>query len=37
MDRLASMSIFVKAVELGSFAAAATALDLSGLSIGTEH
>lgn len=34
MDRLASMSIFVKAVELGSFAAAATALDLSGPTVG---
>jgi hypothetical protein len=30
MDRLTSMAAFVKAVELGSFAAAAAALDLSG-------
>lgn len=34
MDRLTSMAIFVKAVELGSFAAAATALDLSGPAVG---
>lgn len=34
MDRLASMSIFVKAVDLGSFAAAAVALDLSAPMIG---
>lgn len=30
MDRLTSMAVFVKAVDLGSFAAAAAALDLSG-------
>ena len=30
MDRLASMATFVKAAELGSFTAAATALDISG-------
>ena len=29
MDRLESMAVFVKAVDLGSFAAAAVALDLS--------
>ncbi|QNA84695.1 LysR family transcriptional regulator [Sphingomonas sp. So64.6b] len=34
MDRLASMAVFVKAVDLGSFAAAATALDLSGPMVG---
>lgn len=30
MDRLTSMTVFVKAVDLGSFAAAAEDLDLSG-------
>ncbi|MDX8490171.1 LysR family transcriptional regulator [Mesorhizobium sp. VK22B] len=34
MDRLESMEVFVKAVDLGSFAAAATALDLSGPMVG---
>ncbi|MCA1439858.1 LysR family transcriptional regulator [Ensifer sp. IC4062] len=34
MDRLASMAVFVKAVDLGSFAAAANALDLSGPMVG---
>lgn len=34
MDRLTSMAVFVKAVDLGSFAAAATALDLSGPMVG---
>ncbi|MBR1220765.1 LysR family transcriptional regulator [Bradyrhizobium sp. U87765 SZCCT0131] len=34
MDRLASMAVFVKAVDLGSFAAAAVALDLSGPMVG---
>ncbi|TIX99636.1 MAG: LysR family transcriptional regulator, partial [Mesorhizobium sp.] len=34
MDRLTSMAVFVKAVDLGSFAAAAAALDLSGPMIG---
>ncbi len=34
MDRLASMAAFVKAVELGTFAAAAAALDLSGPMVG---
>ncbi|MBB4185721.1 LysR family transcriptional regulator [Sinorhizobium terangae] len=34
MDRLASMAVFVKAVDLGSFAAAASALDLSGPMVG---
>jgi len=34
MDRLASMGVFVKAVDLGSFAAAAAALDLSGPMVG---
>ncbi|TJW07255.1 MAG: LysR family transcriptional regulator [Mesorhizobium sp.] len=34
MDRLASMAVFVKAVDLGSFAAAAAALDLSGPMVG---
>ncbi len=34
MDRLTSMSVFVKAVDLGSFAAAADALDLSGPMVG---
>lgn len=34
MDRLGSMAAFVKAVELGSFAAAAAALDLSGPMVG---
>jgi DNA-binding transcriptional LysR family regulator len=34
MDRLTSMAAFVKAVELGSFAAAAAALDLSGPMVG---
>jgi DNA-binding transcriptional LysR family regulator len=34
MDRLASMAVFVKAVELGSFAAAAEVLDLSGPMVG---
>ena len=34
MDRLTSMAVFVRAVELGSFAAAATALDLSGPMVG---
>lgn len=34
MDRLTSMAVFVKAVELGSFAAAATALGLSGPMVG---
>jgi Bacterial regulatory helix-turn-helix protein, lysR family len=34
MDRLASMAAFVKAVELGTFAAAAAALDVSGPMIG---
>ncbi|MGL3608845.1 LysR family transcriptional regulator [Rhizobium sp. G187] len=34
MDRLTSMAVFVKAVELGSFVAAAAALDLSGPMVG---
>lgn len=34
MDRLTSMEVFVKAVDLGSFAAAADALDLSGPMVG---
>jgi len=34
MDRLTSMAVFVKAVDLGSFAAAANALDLSGPMVG---
>ncbi|MDX8524249.1 LysR family transcriptional regulator [Mesorhizobium sp. MSK_1335] len=34
MDRLDSMEVFVKAVDLGSFAAAAAALDLSGPMVG---
>ncbi|WOS66733.1 LysR family transcriptional regulator [Sinorhizobium fredii] len=34
MDRLTSMAVFVKAVDLGSFAAAASALDISGPMVG---
>ncbi|WEX77686.1 LysR family transcriptional regulator [Sinorhizobium numidicum] len=34
MDRLTSMAVFVKAVDLGSFAAAANALGLSGPMVG---
>lgn len=34
MDRLSSMAVFVKAADLGSFAAAAAALDLSGPMVG---
>jgi len=34
MDRLTSMAVFVRAVDLGSFAAAAAALDLSGPMVG---
>ncbi|MBB2972980.1 LysR family transcriptional regulator [Mesorhizobium sp. RMAD-H1] len=34
MDRLTSMAVFVKAVDLGSFAAAADALDLSAPMVG---
>jgi DNA-binding transcriptional LysR family regulator len=34
MDRLTSMAVFVRAADLGSFAAAAAALDLSGPMIG---
>jgi DNA-binding transcriptional LysR family regulator len=34
MDRLTSMAVFVRAVELGSFAAAGNALDLSGPMVG---
>ncbi|OCP15635.1 MULTISPECIES: LysR family transcriptional regulator [unclassified Ensifer] len=34
MDRLTSMAVFVKAVDLGSFAAASVALDLSGPMVG---
>ncbi|CDX15428.1 Transcriptional regulator [Mesorhizobium sp. ORS 3324] len=34
MDRLESMEVFVRAVDLGSFAAAAVALDLSGPMVG---
>lgn len=34
MDRLESMEVFVKAVDLGSFAAAATALEMSGPMVG---
>ncbi|MCE8031896.1 LysR family transcriptional regulator [Billgrantia tianxiuensis] len=34
MDRLTSMAVFVKAVELGSFTAAAEALELSGPMVG---
>ncbi|WP_192254603.1 LysR family transcriptional regulator [Mesorhizobium silamurunense] len=34
MDRLESMEVFVKAVDLGSFAAAGAALDLSGPMVG---
>lgn len=34
MDRLTSMAVFVKAVDAGSFAAAAAALDLSGPMVG---
>ena len=36
MDRLTSMAVFVKAVDLGSFAAAAAALDLSGPMVGKQ-
>lgn len=34
MDRLTSMAVFIKAADLGSFAAAADALDLSGPMVG---
>ncbi|MER8444852.1 LysR family transcriptional regulator [Mesorhizobium sp. M1066] len=34
MDRLESMAVFVRAVDVGSFAAAAVALDLSGPMVG---
>jgi DNA-binding transcriptional LysR family regulator len=34
MDRLTSMAVFIKTVDLGSFAAAAAALDLSGPMVG---
>ncbi|MER9581042.1 LysR family transcriptional regulator [Mesorhizobium sp. M0276] len=34
MDRLESMAVFVRAVDLGSFAAAAVALDMSGPMVG---
>src|SRR3954471_21140527 len=34
MDRLSSMAVFVKAAELGSFAAAADALEMSGPMVG---
>ncbi|WGD48959.1 LysR family transcriptional regulator [Bradyrhizobium sp. CB1650] len=34
MDRLTSMAVFVKSVELGSFAAAADALEISGPMVG---
>lgn len=34
MDRLTSMAVFVKAIDLGSFAAAAAVLDLSGPMVG---
>ena len=34
MDRLESMAVFVKAVDLGSFAAAAVGLDLSRAVVG---
>ncbi|WP_315832253.1 LysR family transcriptional regulator [Bradyrhizobium prioriisuperbiae] len=34
MDRLTSMAVFVRTVDLGSFAAAAAALDLSGPMVG---
>lgn len=34
MDRLTSMAVFIKAVDLGSFAAAAAALDLSAPMVG---
>ncbi len=34
MDRLTSMAVFVKTVDLGSFAAAAEALDISGPMVG---
>lgn len=34
MDRLMSMAVFVKAVDLGSFSAAAVALDMSGPMVG---
>src|SRR5919109_1954723 len=34
MDRLTSMAVFVKAVDLGSFSAAAAALELSGPMVG---
>ena len=34
MDRLTSMAVFVKAIDLGSFAAAAAALDLSAPMVG---
>ena len=34
MDRLTSMAVFVKAVDLGSFAAAADVLELSGPMVG---
>ncbi len=34
MDRLTSMAVFVKAIDLGSFAAAADALELSGPMVG---
>ena len=34
MDRLTSMAVFVKAVDLGSFAAAADAFEMSGPMVG---
>lgn len=34
MDRLSSMAVFVRAVDLGSFAAAADALEMSGPMVG---
>jgi DNA-binding transcriptional LysR family regulator len=34
MDRLTSMAVFVRAVEAGSFAAAAAALDMSAPMVG---
>lgn len=34
MDRLTSMAVFVKAVDVGSFAAAADALEMSGPMVG---
>ncbi|MGY4505613.1 DNA-binding transcriptional LysR family regulator [Bradyrhizobium sp. GM24.11] len=34
MDRLTSMAVFVKAVDLGSFAAAADAFEISGPMVG---